>query len=64
MEHSGPGVTTPSDDAPFSEGRPDAEDVSLAAKGTGVLSSAFTGLKWPGFTASPGAWWGTTRLMN
>ena len=33
MEHSGPGVTTPSDDAPFSEGRPDAEDVSLAAKG-------------------------------
>lgn len=33
MEHSGPGVTTPSGDAPIPEGRPDAEDVSLAARG-------------------------------
>jgi len=33
MEHSGPGVITPSGDAPFPEGRPDAEDVSLAAQG-------------------------------
>jgi len=31
MEHSGPGVTTPSKDAPFREG--EAEDVSRAARG-------------------------------
>ena len=33
MEHSGPGVTTPSESAPFLEGRTEAEEVSLAARG-------------------------------
>src|SRR6266516_2884253 len=33
MEHSGPGVTTPSKDAPSREGSDEAEDVSRAARG-------------------------------
>src|SRR5262245_37773188 len=33
MEHSGPGVTTPSKDAPILEGNREAEDVSRSAQG-------------------------------
>jgi RNA polymerase sigma-70 factor (ECF subfamily) len=33
MEHSGPGVTTPSGEKPFHEGATEADDVSRAARG-------------------------------